>query len=131
MKSGFLPKEDRQARDEVIAGTDKDPTLLGVLPDADPETVVEDETARSRPPRSRSRPARASRRPWADRGTVARLRRAAQAALDVMAQAPARLAQTTLAERAPRRRPPAALRDGLEDVLAGAEPAEPLPPRSR
>jgi 5-methyltetrahydrofolate--homocysteine methyltransferase len=39
MKSGFLPKEDRQARDEVIAGTDKDPTLLGVLPDAEPETV--------------------------------------------------------------------------------------------
>ena len=49
MKSGFLPKEDRQARDEVIAGTDKDPTLLGVLPEADPETVVEDETARSAP----------------------------------------------------------------------------------
>jgi 5-methyltetrahydrofolate--homocysteine methyltransferase len=36
MKSGFLPKNDRQARDELIAGTDKDPTRLGVLPDADP-----------------------------------------------------------------------------------------------
>ncbi len=36
MKSGFLPKNDRQARDELIAGTDKDPTRLGALPDADP-----------------------------------------------------------------------------------------------
>jgi 5-methyltetrahydrofolate--homocysteine methyltransferase len=36
MKSGFLPKNDRQARDELIAGTDKDPTRLGTLPDADP-----------------------------------------------------------------------------------------------
>ena len=25
MKSGFLPKTDRQARDELIAGTDRDP----------------------------------------------------------------------------------------------------------
>ena len=37
MKSGFLPKSDRQARDELVAGTDKDPTRLGTLPDADPE----------------------------------------------------------------------------------------------
>jgi 5-methyltetrahydrofolate--homocysteine methyltransferase len=29
MKSGFLPKSDRQARDEVIAGTDKDPANAG------------------------------------------------------------------------------------------------------
>jgi 5-methyltetrahydrofolate--homocysteine methyltransferase len=29
MKSGFLPKNDRQAADELIAGTDKDPTQLG------------------------------------------------------------------------------------------------------
>jgi 5-methyltetrahydrofolate--homocysteine methyltransferase len=36
MKSGFLPKTDKQARDELIAGTDKDPTRLGELPDADP-----------------------------------------------------------------------------------------------
>jgi 5-methyltetrahydrofolate--homocysteine methyltransferase len=28
MKSGFLPKTDRQAADELIAGTDKDPTRL-------------------------------------------------------------------------------------------------------
>ena len=28
MKSGFLPKTDKQARDELIAGTDKDPTRL-------------------------------------------------------------------------------------------------------
>lgn len=63
----------------------------------------------------------------ADRETVARLRRAAQAALDVMAQAPsARLAQTTLAERVDLHAVPATLRPRLEDVLAGAEPAEPL-----
>jgi 5-methyltetrahydrofolate--homocysteine methyltransferase len=37
MKSGFLPKTDKQARDELIAGTDKDPTRLGDLPDADPD----------------------------------------------------------------------------------------------
>jgi 5-methyltetrahydrofolate--homocysteine methyltransferase len=29
MKSGFLPKTDKQASDELIAGTDKDPTTLG------------------------------------------------------------------------------------------------------
>jgi 5-methyltetrahydrofolate--homocysteine methyltransferase len=28
MKSGFLPKNDRQARDELIAGTDRDPASL-------------------------------------------------------------------------------------------------------
>jgi 5-methyltetrahydrofolate--homocysteine methyltransferase len=37
MKSGFLPKTDRQARDELIAGTDKDPANMRTgLPDADP-----------------------------------------------------------------------------------------------
>jgi 5-methyltetrahydrofolate--homocysteine methyltransferase len=37
MKSGFLPKEARQARDEVIAGTDRDPANVGEgLSDADP-----------------------------------------------------------------------------------------------
>ncbi|HEY2160960.1 MAG TPA: vitamin B12 dependent-methionine synthase activation domain-containing protein, partial [Solirubrobacteraceae bacterium] len=36
MKSGALPKSDRQAADELIAGTDKDPTLLGQLADEDP-----------------------------------------------------------------------------------------------
>src|SRR5205823_5855321 len=40
MKSGFLPKTDRQARDELIAGTDKDPTRLGELPDSDPVDAV-------------------------------------------------------------------------------------------
>ena len=45
MKSGFLPKTTRQAADELIAGTDKDPTRLGQL------------TERIRTP-----PARASRR---------------------------------------------------------------------
>jgi 5-methyltetrahydrofolate--homocysteine methyltransferase len=41
MKSGFLPKTGRQARDEVIAGTDKDPANVGAgLPDADPAEVA-------------------------------------------------------------------------------------------
>ena len=36
MKSGFLPKSDRQARDEVIAGTDRDPASLdAALPERD------------------------------------------------------------------------------------------------
>jgi 5-methyltetrahydrofolate--homocysteine methyltransferase len=37
MKSGFLPKTDRQARDELIAGTERDPTRLTELTDAEPE----------------------------------------------------------------------------------------------
>jgi 5-methyltetrahydrofolate--homocysteine methyltransferase len=41
MKSGFLPKSDRQAADELIAGTDKDPTRLSELTDAEPELVDE------------------------------------------------------------------------------------------
>ncbi|HUO73759.1 MAG TPA: homocysteine S-methyltransferase family protein [Solirubrobacteraceae bacterium] len=36
MKSGFLPKTDKQARDELIAGTDRDPTLVAELSDSDP-----------------------------------------------------------------------------------------------
>jgi 5-methyltetrahydrofolate--homocysteine methyltransferase len=37
MKSGFLPKTDRQARDELIAGTDRDPAnVAAALPDAEP-----------------------------------------------------------------------------------------------
>jgi 5-methyltetrahydrofolate--homocysteine methyltransferase len=36
MKSGFLPKTDKQARDELIAGSEKDPTKLSALPDSDP-----------------------------------------------------------------------------------------------
>jgi 5-methyltetrahydrofolate--homocysteine methyltransferase len=37
MKSGFLPKNDRQARDELIAGTDRDPASLEApLPEVDP-----------------------------------------------------------------------------------------------
>jgi 5-methyltetrahydrofolate--homocysteine methyltransferase len=37
MKSGFLPKNDRQAADELIAGTDKDPTRLAELTDSEPD----------------------------------------------------------------------------------------------
>jgi hypothetical protein len=37
MKSGFLPKTDRQARDELIAGTERDPSSFGAaLPESDP-----------------------------------------------------------------------------------------------
>ena len=45
MKSGFLPKTSRQAADELIAGTDKDPTRLDELTDAEPEAVDEGEPA--------------------------------------------------------------------------------------
>ena len=46
MKSGFLPKTDRQAADELIAGTDKDPTRLAELTDSDPfDGAPEDEPA--------------------------------------------------------------------------------------
>ena len=37
MKSGFLPKTARQAADELIAGTDKDPSRLDELTDAEPD----------------------------------------------------------------------------------------------
>jgi 5-methyltetrahydrofolate--homocysteine methyltransferase len=45
MKSGFLPKNERQAADELIAGTDKDPTRLGELTDEDPSTGTDDVAA--------------------------------------------------------------------------------------
>ena len=41
MKSGSLPKSDRQAADELIAGTDKDPTRLAELTDADPAAELD------------------------------------------------------------------------------------------
>ena len=37
MKSGLLPKTERQATDDIIAGSDRDPTRLTELTDADPE----------------------------------------------------------------------------------------------
>jgi 5-methyltetrahydrofolate--homocysteine methyltransferase len=40
MKSGFLPKTDKQAGDELIAGTEKDPTRLSELTDAEPEPAM-------------------------------------------------------------------------------------------
>jgi 5-methyltetrahydrofolate--homocysteine methyltransferase len=40
MKSGFLPKTDKQANDELIAGTTKDPTRLSELTDAEPEPAM-------------------------------------------------------------------------------------------
>jgi 5-methyltetrahydrofolate--homocysteine methyltransferase len=36
MRSGFLPRSERQAADELIAGTAKDPTRLAELTDAEP-----------------------------------------------------------------------------------------------
>jgi 5-methyltetrahydrofolate--homocysteine methyltransferase len=44
MKSGSLPKSERQAADELIAGTDKDPSRLQTLSDEDP-AVGEDAPA--------------------------------------------------------------------------------------
>ncbi len=40
MKSGTLPGSAKQAADELIAGTDKDPAKLGQLPDEDPADEV-------------------------------------------------------------------------------------------
>jgi 5-methyltetrahydrofolate--homocysteine methyltransferase len=37
MKSGKLPSNRRQAADELIAGSEKDPSRLAALPDADPD----------------------------------------------------------------------------------------------
>ena len=48
MKSGFLPGEERQAADELIAGTDKDPTRLEELTDDEPEAADEGEPAMAR-----------------------------------------------------------------------------------
>jgi 5-methyltetrahydrofolate--homocysteine methyltransferase len=45
MKSGYLPKTSRQAADELIAGTDKDPTRLDELTDEEPLPVGEGEPA--------------------------------------------------------------------------------------
>jgi 5-methyltetrahydrofolate--homocysteine methyltransferase len=45
MKSGMLPKTAKQAADELIAGTDKDPTRMAQLPDSDPAAAAEDERA--------------------------------------------------------------------------------------
>jgi 5-methyltetrahydrofolate--homocysteine methyltransferase len=42
MKSGFLPTNDRQAADELIAGTERDPTRLAELTDAEPEEPAPD-----------------------------------------------------------------------------------------
>jgi 5-methyltetrahydrofolate--homocysteine methyltransferase len=41
MKSGKLPRDERQASDELIAGTEKDPTRMGKLPDEDPSDAGE------------------------------------------------------------------------------------------
>jgi 5-methyltetrahydrofolate--homocysteine methyltransferase len=40
MKSGFLPKTERQAADDLIAGSERDPTRVAELPDAEPEPVA-------------------------------------------------------------------------------------------
>ncbi len=45
MRSGFLPKTPRQASDELVAGTEKDPALLAELPDADPTLPTDPDPA--------------------------------------------------------------------------------------
>jgi 5-methyltetrahydrofolate--homocysteine methyltransferase len=45
MKSGRLPKTAKQAADDLIAGTNKDPTRMASLPDSDPAGAAEDEPA--------------------------------------------------------------------------------------
>ncbi|MGH2870844.1 MAG: vitamin B12 dependent-methionine synthase activation domain-containing protein, partial [Solirubrobacteraceae bacterium] len=41
MRSGALPSTSKQAADELIAGTDRDPTLLSSLPDSNPDDAGE------------------------------------------------------------------------------------------
>ncbi len=45
MKSGMLPRTAKQAGDELVAGTDKDPTRLATLSDDDPAGASEGEPA--------------------------------------------------------------------------------------
>jgi len=45
MRSGFLPKTSKQASDELVAGTEKDPALLAELPDADPTLPTDPDPA--------------------------------------------------------------------------------------
>ena len=47
MKSGFLPKTPKQADDELIAGTERDPTRLAELTDAEPAIKGESALAKS------------------------------------------------------------------------------------
>ena len=47
MKSGFLPKTPKQAGDELIAGTEKDPSRLAELTDAEPAVKGEPALAKS------------------------------------------------------------------------------------
>jgi hypothetical protein len=49
MKNGSLPKNERQAADELIAGSDKDPTKLGELTDEDPELPAEADQGAEQP----------------------------------------------------------------------------------
>ena len=49
MKSGFLPKNERQAADEIIAGSDRDPTRAATLPDADPAAAGAEPASREEP----------------------------------------------------------------------------------
>jgi 5-methyltetrahydrofolate--homocysteine methyltransferase len=39
MKGGFLPKNERQAGDDIIIGSDRDPTRLVLLTDEDPDQL--------------------------------------------------------------------------------------------
>jgi 5-methyltetrahydrofolate--homocysteine methyltransferase len=45
MKSGFLPKNDKQAADDLIAGSERDPARLAELPDEDPDAADEAQAA--------------------------------------------------------------------------------------
>ena len=52
MRSGQLPKSAKQAGDELVAGSEKDPTRLAALPDADPAqagSAGEDQSASAEP----------------------------------------------------------------------------------
>ena len=62
MKSGFLPKTDKQAADELIAGTDKDPTRLANSPTPSPSSSTRASQRWPRPAQPRAPTASSARR---------------------------------------------------------------------
>ena len=79
MKSGTLPRNGRQASDELVAGTEKDPTLMAPLPDADPVTRRGRDRRAADADASRRRPAPDSPRLLRRSAPLARLGKAGAA----------------------------------------------------
>jgi hypothetical protein len=114
MKSGFLPKDERQARRRGDRRDRQGPGAAG--------------RALRRGAGARAGPGRVARPRWQIRTLSLACSARRRAALDVVAQAPSsRLARTTLAERIDLEAVPGRLRDPVGRLVDGAEPAQPLP----